>query len=366
MPKDTKDLKQAMDYLSEQKRKLDISLFYTHNDIEKSKNMVSGIYKDLYAIKVKFSASTAFGAFLMFFNIPYSTITHLSVHVSHSYLVWDLKTSLPWREYEENLEKLKKTDIVDDELTFRMRDELNKAFTVKLGQDQRAIELKKHLEANDEIVANRVIKKFIQDRFGYKNIDLSVDYESVSSLDMELFSITSKKIDIKEQPHDEETESQAEDGQDGTNNEDNDFGAKNYQLLLNGELVLSPIKGKNISSLRLSDRIKVTLDISNPKAISVAKAFKAYDDQKIQPITGRIVFLKHLNEGGYKIFCIIAKGIYVKIVEEEEDIKIALEEDEKSAENPKSSLSKTSLKYIIILLSVIIVLISIIAGYVLS
>ena len=69
MNENADNLDKAVDYLAEQKRKLDISLHYTHNDMEKAKKMASGNYLDLYVIKARFSASTTFGAFLLFFNI---------------------------------------------------------------------------------------------------------------------------------------------------------------------------------------------------------------------------------------------------------------------------------------------------------
>ena len=70
-------------------------MYYTHQDAEKAKNMVAGIYKDMYAIKAKFSVSTTYGAFIAFFNITYCTLAHSYAVLSHSYIVDDLKTNQP-------------------------------------------------------------------------------------------------------------------------------------------------------------------------------------------------------------------------------------------------------------------------------
>lgn len=322
------NLNKAVDSLSEQKKRLDIALFYTHNDMEKAKNMISGVYKDLYAIKIKFSASTTFGGILFFFNIPYSSLMNSLVIISHSYLVDDLKTKLEWREFEKQMDELNKSGNHDNEMTAKMKSELAQAFIMQLGANQRGNELKKYLELNDEIAANRVIKKFITDKFGFQNINLSVDYQQISSLDMEIYSTSSKKIDM-ESSHEKEKKKE-EPGIEPLEDEEEDIDKKEAQLILRGNLILSPVKGKIISSLVVGDRIRINLDSANSKAITVAKAFNAYDDGNILPITCRIVSIRRLLEGGYKIYCILAKGIYVRIDEEEESIRIATEITEES------------------------------------
>lgn len=324
-------LDKAVDSLAEQKKKHDIAMYYTHHDSENAKNMIAGSYKDLYVIKVKFSVSTTYGAFIAFFNMPYCTLMHADVIMSHSYIVDDLKTIVPWQDFEKKMEEINIQGGHDSELTSRMKADLFHTFTIQLGANQRANELKKHLEMNDQITANRIIQKFILDKCGFQNVNPSVDYEQISSLDLELFSVTSKKLDKEllssesekkeEGPHVELEEESDEDAID----------KKDVQLILRGSLILSPIKGKELSAVEVGDKIKVTMDNANPKAVTVAKAFKAYDDGKILPVTGRVVSIRHLPDGGYKIFCIIAKGIYIKIEEEEEGIKIAAEVREESA-----------------------------------
>lgn len=323
-------LDKAVDSLEEQKRKFDIAMYYTHHDTENAKNMVSGSYKDLFVIKVKFSISTTYGAFIAFFNMPYCTLVHVYAVMSHSYIVDDLRTILPWRNFEKQMEDIDKQGGHDSELTSKMRADLFQTFTIQLGSNQRANELKKNLESNDQITANRIIQKFIRDKFGFQSINPSVDYEQISSLDMELYSLTSKKLDKELQSAEPEKEEEGPHIEVEEESDDDDIDKKDVQLILRGSLVLSPIKGKELSGVEVGDKIKVTLNSANPKAVTVAKAFNAYDDGKLLPVTGRVVSIRHLTDGGYKIFCIIAKGIYIKIEEEEEGIKIAAEIQEES------------------------------------
>ena len=62
----TENLDAAMSSLSEQNKKLDIAMHYTHGDADKAKEMVSGHYKDVFVLKVKFTSTTSSGAFLFF------------------------------------------------------------------------------------------------------------------------------------------------------------------------------------------------------------------------------------------------------------------------------------------------------------
>ena len=126
----------------------------------------------------------------------------------------------------------------DGELTSKMKHDLAQTFTMQMGTTQRATELRKNLEANDQINATRIIQKFIRDKFGFQNINLAVDYEHISSLDMELNSITSKKLDkelASSEPEPKEEEIKVE-----TEEEEEDIDKKDVQIILRGGLVLSP------------------------------------------------------------------------------------------------------------------------------
>ena len=102
-----------------------------------------------------------------------------------------------------------------------------------------------------------------------------------------------------------------------------------------------------------------------PKAIELAKAFKAYDEEgNMKPIPGRIVSLK--KDDYLNIIAIVAKGIYMKIIEEEENIKVAMDptyyNQSKATEDEESKgFSKT---FIIILTLIFVILVGIVVAFV--
>jgi hypothetical protein len=341
-----KNLQSAVDSLSEQTRRLEIAKYYTHGNFENAKKMVSGSYKDLYAIKAKFSSSSVYGAFLVFFNTVYQQLTDYFGIVSHEFTVDDIKTTSDWKIFEQEISENLKLKLHDDVLGNHLKEEINNTFTIQFGQD-----LKKLLDNNDEIGVNHLFQKVTQDKLGFSNVKISVDFNQLSSLDMEIHSISSKKVQPDEMKEGEKSGEDEVDDIERIDAEEDPLDGKTVKLVLEGSLILAPIKGKEISSLVRGDRIKVKVIDKNPKGIALAKAFNAYEEGKMLPITGRIVYIKSVPAGGYKIFAIVAKGIFIKIEEEEDQIKVAIDDlTKKPGESAESEGLQISTPVIIILI----------------
>lgn len=347
-------LQSAADSLAEQTRKLDIAIYYTHGDMEKAKQMVAGSYKDLYALKVRFSSSSMYGVFLLFFNAVYSKLNNVYVLVSPSFTIEDIKTNINWHQFEHIIREHYDQGEHDGVLCNHAREELSSGFSLEFSNDLRRL-----IENNDAISINHKFKKYIEDRLGFQQIRISVDYEPVSSLDMELNSTSAPKLN--QQDIDEARSRASDKKEEGVKEKKTDtedpLAGKEVKLILNGSLILSPIKGVDISELEVGDRIKLKILDKGSKAVQVAKAFNAYDEENkaFSAIPGRIVSKKHTIREGYHIFVIVAKGIYVKIIEEEENIKVAVDDADRAqrataaAEEDKSTISLPLLIILIII-----------------
>jgi RPA family protein len=361
-------LKAASDLLSEQARKFDIAMYYTHSDSEKAKQMVAGTYKDLYAVKARFSSSSVYGAFLFFFNNIYNSVASAYVIVSNNFAVDDLKTNVDWRIFEKDIERFVGENDHDEVLRNQLKDAICSFFSMQIGAgEQGARELSKLIQMEDPISVNRLMHRFVQTRVGFQNVNVSVDYEPVSSVDMETLSISSSKISENElnKLKEDKTEPEEPIVPDET---DEALKGKEIKLMMNGALILSPIKGKDIGLLTSGDRIKISIVDRSNKAITVLKAFNAYNEGNAQPITGRIVTIKHKSTGGYKVVAVVAKGIYVKIDEEEESIKVALDPAHAagSQQSQQPEPSGVSVPLIVVLIIVFIALISLIVAFVID
>ncbi len=337
------EMKNATSKLEEQSKKHKIALYYMGGDEERARQMEEGKILDLYVVKGNFSSSSLNGAFLVFLESTYFKFVHGFTVLLKTYELEELKTSRDWRSFEKELVEVDSRVESDKTLSNQVRDSMGAALTI-----QEITSLCKKFSSSDSIGINSDFKKIITDAAGLQNVKLQIDYEKISSLSMELHSLTSIKL----------TNAQlaafSRDSKDSNENidietVDDPLVGRDVKLVLKGTLVLSPIKGKHIGSLVEGDRILVSIVDSNPKAAEVLKAFKAYDEEgNISPIPGRVIASS--KENGYIVHVIVAKGIYVKIFEEEENIKVALDPVYSSSEGGESpeEVKKNGIKMLVL------------------
>ena len=318
-------LDNAINSLSEQAKWINICLYYTSNDIDKAKKMVANSYQDMYIIKGRFSSSSMYGAFIIFFNFVYFRLVDSSYVITPDYAISSLNTAQDWRSFEKEIVEARK-NITDHRFATDFKDKIDKAFSISFGK-----EIVKLVEKNDYIQLNHLFQKFIQETSGLQRIEISVDLQKTTSLDMELNSSTTRKLDEKilAESNKQKSEDAAAAAKKPADDPDAEpaVGKNGVKLIVKGTLILSPIKGKPISNLQSGDRVMVTLIEPGEQTVQIVRAFKAYDEEKkqVKPIPARIVKVYDQGEGGYKIYAVIAKGILTQIIEEESNIKVALD-----------------------------------------
>ena len=132
------------------------------------------------------------------------------------------------------------------------------------------------------------------------------------------------------------------------------------EYVLNGRIIISPIKGKHISEIKIGEKIKILLTSNESINKQVAKSLKALtEDNEILPISMRVTEKFPMEKRGYYIYGLIAKNVLVRIIEEE-DVKIetdAVQKIAKSAKHEKSSPDNRSIIYIVLLTGVLFIII---------
>ncbi len=345
------EIDDAFQSLSDQTKKLNIAQHYTHGDMEKAKQMIAGNYRDLYVIKVRFSSSTLYGAFIVFFNHIYKHVAGVQIIVSPSYAVLNLDPSNEWQIYDREINELFEKGEHDQVLVRGFKDKLNMMFSiVELN------ELARYLESRNEIAIDNMIRKAIQNSLGLQRVDTNVYYQTTSSLEMELNSVSSPKlsIDIIEGRSEKKEPKAPYEGDQQPESKTPKVGVDGIKLILKSALILSPIKGKDIHKLAPGDRIKVSIIDNNPQAIRVAQALDAYQDDTFKPVVARVKSVEHRPGPGYKIYGFIAKGILADIDEEEANIKVALDPAYAAAmEQQADDEGKTSYPMIFLLVGIL-------------
>jgi hypothetical protein len=344
-------LETATGSLSDYTKKLDIAMFFTNGDEDRAKQMLAGNLEDVCVIKGRFSSTQSFGAFIAFFNRYYLTLNSVYPVITDSFELKDIKTSGSWKNFEKDLMNFISKNSYDDVLSKQFKSVFITSFTVNF-----ATELKKLLDEKIEVDINRVFQRMTQERMGLQGVNMMIDSEYISSLDMEIDSLTSRKMVDYRQRKDDIKEGEVDIEVD-TDDDKEALKGKEVKLLLRGSLILSPINGRDIGLLVVGDRLKVRIADVHPRAVQVAKAFNAYTEDGIQPIAGRIVFMRRRVDGGYTIFVAIAKGIYVKIEETEENIKVAIDTSYMETPAPSDNMSKITMGIIGALAFILVALI---------
>jgi len=345
----------AKNQFGDQVRKMNIALHYVANDMVKAKQMVSGSYRDLIVFKGRFSSSSLYGCFIIFFNKVYSKVTDSTFVLSPDYALGGINTTQDWKTFEKDMvdhQKNSETSRASQDI----KDKIDRSFTLAICN-----ELSRLLERNDMIQVQHVIQKILQESTGFKRVDLKVELQELSSLEMELDSITSRKVDAKtlsgaatETKKPETTETPAD--------ADPEVGKNGVKLIVKSTLNLSPIKGKHISQIVPGDRVMITMIEQNNQTLQIAQAFKAFNKEqnRILPVPARVVSIKYIDGLGYKVFAMIAKGVLAQVIEEETNIKVALDPAATPAAADKEDAKGPGLPAIIGLVAVFIVLLMII------
>jgi hypothetical protein len=348
------NLDSAVNSLSEQTKKINMALFFTGNDMDKAKQMVAGAYKDIFVLKMKFTSSSVYGAMITFLNTAAFRFVDSFLVVSNDYLIANIDNNLEWKTFEKEISNAR-ANMTDFRLVAEIKDKIDRGFISTV-----CTSIIKLIEKGDHIQLSHALQKFVQECTGLQRVDISVEIQKISSLEMELESISTRKIDTKAvDPQKEEAvivektpdEDEIKPGQNG------------IRAVIRSSLILSPIKGKHITELKIGDRVMISLIDLNDQNKSIAKAFKAYDEEegRILPIPARIKSMKYIDGTGYKIFVVIAKGVVGQIIEEEKNIKVALDPAVVQQEDPeKNQGNKTGLMVIVALFAVILILVAVI------
>lgn len=325
----------AYQHLSEQTKKINIALHYTHGDMEKARQMVAGNYNDLYAIKVRFASSTMFGGFLLFFNHVYKTISGLTLILSPSYTLQNINPEWDWMLFEKEIAELMQKGDYDQILVKTFRDKIIKSLDIVLLN-----ELARNIELKNAIAIDNIFRKLIQETLVLKRVDTLVVYQPTSSLTMELQSITITKLKSEIVEGEQSKKLEIQPASTGQADYTPQVGVDGVKLIIKSALILSPIKGKHISHLTSGDRVMISIVDTNPQAVKVAQALEAYEDEKFKPIPARITYVKYIPQKGYKVYGLIAKGIVVDIDEEEDNIKVALDPSYAATIQPEEEEAK--------------------------
>ncbi len=329
-----------------------IALFYAGGDESRAREMIEGKYRDLYVIKSVFKSASLSGALVIFYNCKHLKIVDTYPFITPGLLLRELTPDLNCWEFEKMVVDCVRSGEQDDILGRTIRDGIYRAFTMTLITD-----LNRALENEDDISINRLIRKIVLDSLGVQRIEIKVLFDYTTSLEMELKSLTTRKLDRNTL----DTQKMDSAGQvravgDTTPSNVPKVGVDGVKMIINCGFILSPIKGKDINKLQPGDRIRISIIETSPKAQSVAKAFNAFDEQtkKFSPINARIKQIEKSERKGIEVYAVLAKGVIARISEEEDNIKVAMDPNYvwQAEEEPESRVNIAGLMVVMLIIAI--------------
>ncbi|HOJ49739.1 MAG TPA: hypothetical protein PKW55_02905 [Spirochaetota bacterium] len=331
--------------------KLDKVMKYTDNDINRAKQIVQGILKDFLVIKGKINIENQneSGLFILFFHkYKHYLVDKFSAIQTGQKILSTLEIKDSWLLFFKEIDNIISNQEYQKEKVSKINIQFEKEFSPAIISQMIG-----KIENRDITSVTIQIENIFSYIFGRDaGVFVQIEPEDITSLEYEenvrelihnrelektRIDETIKKVESEESLKDEVTETK-----NSLINEGN--------IILNGELSLSPIKGKFISELSVGDIIGVKINDTSQKAINIIKQLNLItEDGKIKKVKGKIIFLKK-TEKGYTLLVRIAPLIILEITEEEE-VKIECftqTPTEKTKGKKKQGKDKSNTKLIII------------------
>ncbi len=294
------EIDKAIDEFEKEQKKIEIALEFAEGDLEKAKKLVSGEIKDIAVIKCRFLEDEVklFGAFIIFFNLESKLIEKCYSIISFDRALLKATPYSKWSEFESCLIDLqwKGKHLVTQSKELTTNIEAGLTFEYM----ETFIEL---LNTKNERKILEILKKIIIQTLNLETIRIDVEIEFINRF---LMKYDGQKIS-------KTTEKKSEPEQTEKKNEESYI--KEGEILLEGELEISPIKGININNLQPGMEILVKLRGQTPQEKYFINVLNAHDGKKILPVKATIRYIDYDDTYGYLVIAELGPKIIVKCIE---------------------------------------------------
>ncbi len=312
-------MSQQYETMDEASKKIEIALKFSNGDLDKAKLMASGKLQDVVVIKGKFMEpeKNISGMVLAFINISGEYISAIrTVQSSTTGIFTVIRVFDNWEFLYKNLMAYEgDPDSLDSSKL--NQDLLYEFIRMDIFSDARSMNL-------DSLAVS--MQDIIEDSFGSDKVKSQIELEKTSSMDIALagIDVMMPSLDEEEEAEVEEKAPEKKAPQTALEKKLDEIESK-ASFIVEGKCVLSPVKGKYINETVLGEKFFVILPGKDELSEKILDAYKARDHEgKPLPVTGKVVEKVNIENGGVVLYVLVAKGIYAKIVEED-NVKIQTE-----------------------------------------
>jgi hypothetical protein len=332
------------DSLNEKTRHINIALKYTKGNMDKAKQMVNGQLNDVVITKGKFSVGGhTYGVFLIFFNLENNYIMNLNSLLSpNKSLIDRISVNDSWKFFYTKFK-----DVVNSEADSSQKAGSSYEFTRHMIESLSGYNVFDYIVDNNIESVTDILRELIEKYYNRDEAQCQVDFENTSSLNLELAGIPVEEPTAATDKGQEET---------GLTDEDKLIARieKEADHVIDGRVIVSPVRGKYINDIQQGDKIKILLKNEEDQiSAKVAAAQKAITpDGEMMPVKARVKAKIPLSGGGYMIYGVVAKNILARVVEEE-NVKIEMDTTQQIEERKETD--GQTLLYIAILIGALLI-----------
>lgn len=335
---------------TERSKLIDTALKYTDGDIERAKLMVSGQFNDARIIKGKFEIvkKRIFGIFYIFINTSKTYIMNINAFIlSDDNNISKVSIFDGWKtfyaDFDELIRKRGEDALPSVDFVKHMSNSINNFNLYTIVENH-------NLDSLTETMIE-IINKFYTTTGTHCQVDVDVS----NSLTIDMSGVP---LEIAGQLPDDDIQNI-----DGAASKKISEIESKFDYVINGRVIISPIKGKFIRDIKIGEKIKVILTGNDNVTRKVAKTFNAItQDEEILPVNVRVTEKFPMEKSGYYIYGLVAKNVLVRIIEEE-NVKIETDSVQKSVASPaqKSIGDKKLILYLVLAFGILLLIIVILA-----
>lgn len=331
--------------LDQKTRMVDLAMKYTNGDMEKAKAMAGGQFVDLRVVKGKafFHEKNFSLLFILFFNVVNNYIGNSVCAIDEGNGLYEkVRIFDDWKALVKDLQAYRDGTRINEESD--MSDYLMQS---SIGYD-----LFPTVSSGDLDFVTDSLRDILVKKSEGGQLQLQVDINEGTSVEMELAGIS---VDVpgEDTVEDEETPKESVSVESAPSAAEARMARieEDATYIVEGKVIVSPVKGKYINDIVIDEKIKVLLPSHDPVTQKIIAALNARDDDgNVRPIKGKLKEKVPLEKNGYVLYALVAKGILAKIVEEE-NVKIQMDRPELESSDPEGD------KKSIVVMAVLFVLI---------
>ncbi len=299
-------LETSISQFKDQENKFNLALELANGDLEKAKKLISGEIKDIAVLKGNFIEKSLkmYGLYIFYVDLNNRLVDRIFTAIAFNPLYENVSPYMNWQDFEKKLIELEWNG---NNMSSQSR-ELKSNISSYINYEY----MDKFIEAvknNEPAILKNIMFEVISKSLQINTFKNEISLELINKFLLRIAGLSEDKKDDKEniQIKEEKEEDLKE--------EENKL-IRPDEIILDGFVEISPIRGINLTKLKAGDKILIKLDDTTPQQKFYINKLGATDGKKIFPIITTVRGIIYDETFGYFVISEIKPGLVVRCIEQ--------------------------------------------------